>query len=696
MLMSPFLVALPVALLVYFLLPDLFPKYKVRLSESGHIDKPGGFEYYDDLDDDGTSERIVLFNNTEGKASVKILTLDGEILYHYYFSGEIIPSSGSLVTGRFDPSRPKGIFLMTRTSDSILLQGICPADRNDTLLFNYPVTWFHPENTIRDRTLPGFFLHDMDGDGKNEVISGIMAGFRVEPRVLFVYNLVTKELIKTPRMGACVSITDFSDLDADGLPEILLHTYAISNNEGKAPLPLDDHSAWLLVFSPRLETLFPPVRFEGKYTALTSFSLGSGISSRIVSLYYGKTKEAGTPKLLLFDSKGHLVREITIPDHVPGLTYNLVKPDGSEKYIYLTSSNGSLYCLDTALNIADHQHCFTGQTGDPMRTDLDGDNKMEMVFFGGANTPGVIVQSDFSEPVAITDLPNGNFLRCQSIHQTGKPAKIYFQIGEKSYLYIYFANPFYWFKYPVYLLIYLLILGFVLLIGYFQRQVLHQRYLAQQKIAGMQLLLLKNQWDPHFTYNAISAISINISNGDAEEANRKLISLSKLMRSGVLQSNKLSRSLAEELQFMQQYVQLVGNQPDRPIILDLEIDPEVDLGWEVPRMITQIHTENAIRHGLRNKEGEGRLTIRSFCFQKRIILEIEDNGIGRKAASVLGEHGTGKGMAIAEHIIEIFNRYNQQKIEMVIEDLTNPDGSARGTLIRYSIPVGMKYDIYKG
>lgn len=694
--MSPFFVALPVALLVVFLLPDLFPRYKVRLSESGHIDKPGGFEYYDDLDDDGTSERIILFNNTEGKASLKILTLDGEILHHYYFSGEIIPSSGSLVTGRFDPFRPKGIFLMTRTSDSILLQGICPNDRDDTLLLNYPVSWFHPENTMRDLTLPGFFLKDMDGDGKSEIISGIMAGFHVEPRMLFIYNLETGELIKTPRMGACVSITDISDLDADGRPEILLHTYAISNNEGKEPLPLNDHCAWLLVFTPRLEYFFPPIEFEGKYTVLTSFSLGSGVTSRIVSLYYGKTKEAGTPKLLLFDFQGHLLREISIPDHGPGLTYNLIKPDGADGHIFLTSSKGSLFCLDTALNIADHRRCLTGQTGDPLKADLDGDNKSEMVFYGGANIPGVIVQGDFSDPVAIRDLPMGNFIRCQSIHQAGKSAKVYFQTGDKSYLYTYFANPLYWFKYPIYLLIYLIILGFILLIGYFQRQVLHQRYLAQQKIAGMQLLLLKNQWDPHFTYNAISAISINISNGDSDEANRKLISLSKLMRSGVLQSNRLSRSLAEELEFLQQYVQLVENQPDRPIKLNLEIDPEVDLGWEVPRMITQIHTENAIRHGLRRREGDRRLTIRALYTQKRLLLEIEDNGIGRKAAKELGEHGTGKGMAIAEQITEIFNRYNQQKIEMVIEDLVNPDGTARGTLVRFSIPVGMKYDVYKG
>jgi LytS/YehU family sensor histidine kinase len=116
---------------------------------------------------------------------------------------------------------------------------------------------------------------------------------------------------------------------------------------------------------------------------------------------------------------------------------------------------------------------------------------------------------------------------------------------------------------------------------------------------------------------------------------------------------------------------------------------------EVPRMITQIYVENAIKHGIRPLESGGKLTIRVTPSSKRVFIEIEDNGIGRKAASEQGKHGTGKGMAIAGQTIEIFNRYNTQKIEVMIEDIMNSDGSARGTLVRISIPLGMKYDIYK-
>jgi hypothetical protein len=89
-LQSPYFLALPVALLFIFLLPDIFRKYKTEIVEKGIIHKKDGFEYYADLNGDRTSERIVLFNNTEGRASIKILDHNGLILDHFYLSGEII------------------------------------------------------------------------------------------------------------------------------------------------------------------------------------------------------------------------------------------------------------------------------------------------------------------------------------------------------------------------------------------------------------------------------------------------------------------------------------------------------------------------------------------------------------------------------------------------------------------------------
>jgi LytS/YehU family sensor histidine kinase len=210
----------------------------------------------------------------------------------------------------------------------------------------------------------------------------------------------------------------------------------------------------------------------------------------------------------------------------------------------------------------------------------------------------------------------------------------------------------------------------------------------------MQLLLLSNQLDPHFTFNAINSISASILQSRPEEANRNLLTLSRLMRSGVMHSDKLSRSLAEELEFLQNYLDLMKTRADQGFSYQIDLDDNIDLQWQVPRMITQIYAENAIKHGLRPLPGGGVLTIRVAGDGKNIRIGIEDNGVGRKNAKANGSHGTGKGMAIMDQSIVIFNKFNQKKIRLDITDLEDGQGKSRGTLVSIVIPVGMKYRFY--
>jgi len=58
--------------------------------------------------------------------------------------------------------------------------------------------------------------------------------------------------------------------------------------------------------------------------------------------------------------------------------------------------------------------------------------------------------------------------------------------------------------------IYLLIFSLILFSQFLQRTALRQKYDAEKKITGMQLLLLKNQLDPHFTFNAIGIYALSV------------------------------------------------------------------------------------------------------------------------------------------------------------------------------------------
>ena len=165
---SPFFLALPVSILFIFFLPDIFQKYKAEIVEKGIIHKKDGFEYFADLNGDGASEQIVLFNNTEGKASIKILDYNGLIIDHFYFSGEIIYNSSSLLTGVFNASGQTGIFLFTRSNDSILLHGVCAAKSNKILFRDQFITTLSKQNGKLDYSIVGMYLYDLDRDGTKE------------------------------------------------------------------------------------------------------------------------------------------------------------------------------------------------------------------------------------------------------------------------------------------------------------------------------------------------------------------------------------------------------------------------------------------------------------------------------------------------------------------------------------------------
>jgi LytS/YehU family sensor histidine kinase len=91
-----------------------------------------------------------------------------------------------------------------------------------------------------------------------------------------------------------------------------------------------------------------------------------------------------------------------------------------------------------------------------------------------------------------------------------------------------------------------------------------------------------------------------------EEANRNLLTLARLMRSCVVQPDKLSRSLTEELDFLQNYPDLMKARSEQWFEYHIEIEDTVDLQWQVPRMVTQIYVENAINHGLKPSVGLSR------------------------------------------------------------------------------------------
>jgi sensor histidine kinase YesM len=165
------------------------------------------------------------------------------------------------------------------------------------------------------------------------------------------------------------------------------------------------------------------------------------------------------------------------------------------------------------------------------------------------------------------------------------------------------------------------------------------------------------------------------------------------------QAGSIAHPLSQEWRLVESVCSIKQMEFRHSIHIHLDIPPEI-LAMEnflVPMGILQIPVENALVHGLRNKE-EGPKDLWISMQQQpdnRIIFTITDNGIGRRAAALIGNYrrnGVGSKNLLA--IIELLNQHNTAPISFSIDDdVIEEDGKRLGTRVTISIPQIFQYDI---
>lgn len=219
-----------------------------------------------------------------------------------------------------------------------------------------------------------------------------------------------------------------------------------------------------------------------------------------------------------------------------------------------------------------------------------------------------------------------------------------------------------------------------------------QKLEAEKRMAQLQLLTLKNQIDPHFTFNAINSIASAVLKENKELAYKYFVKLSRLMRSILGSSENLICSLSDELEFVKDYLDINKFRFKDRFDYKIIVAPEVDLNLPIPKMAIQSFSENALKHGILHLDTGGLLTISIFSNNGDLKLVVEDNGIGREMAGKISETSTGKGLVILKGYFDYFNKYNQEKINWSMIDLYNEQGLANGTRVEVFIPAGFSYD----
>lgn len=213
--------------------------------------------------------------------------------------------------------------------------------------------------------------------------------------------------------------------------------------------------------------------------------------------------------------------------------------------------------------------------------------------------------------------------------------------------------------------------------------------MAQNAYSELELRALQMQMNPHFIFNALNSIQSYIINKDEQMANFYLTKFAALIRQFLDSSRSKYISINEEIANLKLYVELEKLRFDNKFEYVFELDPKVNKYNEIPTMLLQPFIENAINHGLRYKSTKGFLRISFKDIDNRIVVRIEDNGVGRKAAekikSLSSQGYKSQGLKITTHRIENYNKLNLENIEYKISDLLENSENI-GTLVEIYFP----------
>ena len=206
-------------------------------------------------------------------------------------------------------------------------------------------------------------------------------------------------------------------------------------------------------------------------------------------------------------------------------------------------------------------------------------------------------------------------------------------------------------------------------------------------VSTLRLENIRNRLSPHFIFNVLNR---EIAERNVVEK-QELSSLVKLMRRNLELAEQLCVTLAEELDFVKTYINLERRSLGPDFHSELKIEKDVQPEQiRIPSMMIQIPVENAVKHALREKEGERNLWV-SVCRRGNgICIKITDNGGGYRPDS--RNRGTGTGMKVIMQTIQILNNKNKEAIDVSVHNVSLQSGEM-GCEVTFWLPDNYDYGI---
>jgi len=181
---------------------------------------------------------------------------------------------------------------------------------------------------------------------------------------------------------------------------------------------------------------------------------------------------------------------------------------------------------------------------------------------------------------------------------------------------------------PSDVLFYTLLMGLLYLFGWYRESRDRELRLArlEAELGQVRLEALEGQLRPHFLFNVLNTVSA-VMYDDVAAADAMLARLADLLRRALRRPAGSEVALAEELETLDLYLDIMRARFAERLRVDVRVDEEARRAL-VPPLVLQPLVENAIIHGDPGPGVTARIAVRARRDGEQLVLAVEDNGPG--------------------------------------------------------------------
>ena len=222
-----------------------------------------------------------------------------------------------------------------------------------------------------------------------------------------------------------------------------------------------------------------------------------------------------------------------------------------------------------------------------------------------------------------------------------------------------------------------------------EQQMMEKELLMKNHLKEAQLKYLQSQINPHFLFNSLNA---GVQLAMLEDAEKTCIFVEKMadfFRYNVKKGLE-DASLGEELTAVENYIYILNVRFAGDIHFTKKVDESI-MECRVPSMILQPLVENAVNHGIRNIDWEGKILLEITELEDNILIRVKDNGKGMSEERIrevldgcmedTGEQSDSTGVGMNNVISRLELYYDKKNLVEI-----NSPGENMGTEIILTLP----------